>query len=109
MSATNIRPAGVQVTATAVGKTQIQTGVSKQGKPWTKLSLQGSFVTADGVGRFVKCQQYIDKTEGAVLFENGETFYAEVEQVDGYEKSRDVLSLFVTFKRPALVDANAKK
>lgn len=104
MSQLNKSAMGVSVLARAVGNSEITNGVNAKGKPWTKVSLQGSFVTPDGKGKFVKCQQYLEAGASPVIFSDGETFGAEVTQVDGYEKSRDILSLFVTFNRPAIVD-----
>lgn len=101
---------GVSVTAVAVGNSEVTNGVNSKGRPWTKVMLQGSFVTPDGKGRLLKCQQYVEQGQSPVLFNHGETFHADVVQVDSYEKSRDILSLFVDFKRPAIVDAvGAKK
>lgn len=92
------------VVATAIGNSEITNGVNSKGRPWTKVLLQGSFVTPDGKGRLVKCQQYLEQGQAPVLFSHGETFSADVTQVDGYEKSRDILSLFVNFNRPAVLD-----
>lgn len=99
-------PPGLHLSAVAAEKFEVTNGVNGKGRPYCKVIGRGI-----AAGKFVKVTQFIDlqKGEAPVVFEAGETFEGAITGVDGFEKGREVISLFVELRRPSLGTEGPKK
>ncbi len=105
MSQSPIIPAGIFVSATAIGDFSLESGIgAKSGRPWSKVL--GRAVAGE---QFVKVQQFMEPGETPVLVKAGEKFTATVVGVDFQEKGREVLSLMVKLNRPSLATTEVRK
>lgn len=100
MSASSIKlPPGLFVSGVAVGKFELVSGVNAKGKPYSKVVGRGI-----AGSQFVKVQQFLQPGEAALLFDTNEPFQGRITGVDGFEKGREVVSVFVALERPVLAE-----
>lgn len=92
-------PPGLHLSAVSSQKFELVAGVSGKGRAYQKIVGRGVAGT-----QFVKVTQFINPGEQVILFEPGETFEAEITGVDTFEKGREVISLFVSLRRPQIAE-----